>query len=64
MPKPTPPDYDKIELEMWRSNADSVQKDISEDRAPYLTKKVETYVWRFIFGFQMGNRRVRLLRDS
>ena len=43
---PKPPDYDKIEKDMWRTNSVRVQKQAA-DRAENVMKKVDTYVWRF-----------------
>ena len=42
-----PPDYDRIEQGMWRTNAESVQNTVSEAEASYIARKVKTYVWRF-----------------
>ncbi len=41
-----PPNYDAIEVEMWRENAENVVNSLNE-QDKNLLKKIQTYSWRF-----------------
>ena len=41
-----PPNYDAIEAEMWRKNANNVVVSLDE-QDKNLLKKIQTYIWRF-----------------
>jgi hypothetical protein len=44
--KPQPPDYDKREQELWRSNAKDVKKRLADNNSDLL-KRIKTFIWRF-----------------
>jgi hypothetical protein len=56
-----PPDYDAIEIEMWRENAENVLISLNkQDR--YLLKKIRTYSWRF--GYTEDEIRRKIENDN
>lgn len=53
-----PPNYDAIEVEMWRENAENVVNSLNEQDANLL-KKIQTYSWRFGYTEQEIQDKIR-----
>lgn len=53
-----PPNYDAIEVEMWRENAENVVNSLNEQDTNLL-KKIQTYSWRFGYTEQEIQDKIR-----
>lgn len=51
---PKPPNYEKIEQQMWRDNAQSI-----DEKSTYFKRKVSTYVWRFGYSVSAVKNKIR-----
>lgn len=56
-----PPDYDAIEIEMWRENAQSVPSKLMAGDEN-IVRKMESYIWRFGYSFDVVFKKI--LHDS
>lgn len=53
-----PPNYDAIEIEMWRKNSENVVNNLNKQDSN-LFNKIQTYSWRFSYSKKEIKNKIR-----